>query len=47
MPGLTVMALAAGVHKITMPVSAGAPHSLANARKTRNEMVEDMPVVRA
>ena len=51
LPGLTVMALvpnlrgaeaalAAGVHKLTMPVSASAAHSLANVRKTREEMVE-------
>ena len=55
LPGLTVMALvpnlrgaqaalAAGVHKLTVPVSASAAHSLANVRKTREEMVE---VVRA
>lgn len=51
LPGLTVMALvpnlrgaeaalAAGVHKITIPVSASAAHSLANVRKTREEMIE-------
>ena len=45
LPGLTVMALvpnlrgaeaalAAGVHKLTIPVSASAAHSLANVRKT-------------
>jgi hydroxymethylglutaryl-CoA lyase len=50
LPGLTVMALvpnlrgaqsaiAAGVHKLTIPVSASAAHSLANVRKTREEMV--------
>jgi len=50
-PGLTVMALvpnlrgaeaaiAAGVHKMTLPVSASEPHSLANVRKTRQQMVE-------
>lgn len=50
LPGFTVMALvpnlrgaqaamAAGVHKITIPVSASAAHSLANVRKTREEMV--------
>jgi len=53
LPGLTVMALvpnrkgaeaalAAGVHKLTMPVSASAAHSLANVRKTREEMVEEV-----
>jgi hydroxymethylglutaryl-CoA lyase len=51
LPGLTVMALvpnlrgaeaalAAGVHKLTIPVSASAAHSLANVRKTREEMIE-------
>jgi hydroxymethylglutaryl-CoA lyase len=54
-PGVTVMALVpnlrgaqaamdAGVHKITIPVSASAAHSLANVRQTREAMVE---VVRA
>ena len=49
--GLTVMtlvpnlrgaeaALRAGVHKVTIPVSASAAHSLANVRKTRDEMIE-------
>ena len=53
LPGLTVMALVpnlrgaraaleAGVHKITVPVSASAAHSLANVRKTREEMVEEV-----
>lgn len=52
-PGLTVMALApnlrgaesaiaAGVHKITLPVSASEAHSLANVRKTRAQMVEEV-----
>jgi hydroxymethylglutaryl-CoA lyase len=51
--GLTVMALvpnlrgaqaalAAGVHKLTIPVSASAAHSLANVRKTREEMVVEV-----
>lgn len=50
-PGLTVMALApnlrgaeaaiaAGVHKVTLPVSASEAHSLANVRQTRADMVE-------
>ena len=50
LPGLTVMALVpnrkgaqaaldAGVHKLTMPVSASVAHSLANVRKTPTEMV--------
>jgi hydroxymethylglutaryl-CoA lyase len=53
LPGLTVMALvpnlrgaqaaiAAGVHKLTIPVSASAAHSLANVRKTREEMVQEV-----
>ena len=56
LPGLTVMALvpnrrgaeaalAAGVHKLTMPVSASAAHSLANVRKTREEMVEEVRAI--
>jgi len=51
--GLTVMALvpnlrgaeaalAAGVHKLTIPVSASAAHSLANVRKTREQMIEEV-----
>ena len=50
-PGVTVMALvpnlrgaeaaiSAGVHKLTIPVSASAAHSLANVRQTREQMVE-------
>ncbi|WP_048438371.1 hydroxymethylglutaryl-CoA lyase [Caenimonas sp. SL110] len=53
LPGLTVMALVpnlrgaqaaleAGVHKITIPVSASQAHSLANVRKTREQMVEEV-----
>ena len=53
LPGLTVMALVpnlrgaqaaieAGVHKHTIPVSASAAHSLANVRKTREEMIEEV-----
>ncbi len=53
LPGLTVMALvpnlkgaevalAAGVHKLTIPVSASEAHSLANVRKTSAEMVEEV-----
>ncbi|MEY2953823.1 MAG: hypothetical protein RLZZ401_1910 [Pseudomonadota bacterium] len=52
-PGITVMALVpnlrgaeralqAGVHKLTIPVSASAAHSLANVRKTREEMVQEV-----
>jgi hydroxymethylglutaryl-CoA lyase len=53
LPGLTVMALvpnlrgaeaalAAGVHKLTIPVSASEAHSLANVRKSRVAMVEEV-----
>jgi hydroxymethylglutaryl-CoA lyase len=53
LPGLTVMALvpnlhgaraalAAGVHKLTVPVSASAAHSLENVRKTREQMVDEV-----
>lgn len=52
-PGWTVMALVpnrrgaeaalvAGVHKITLPVSASEAHSLANVRKTRAQMVDEV-----
>jgi len=52
-PGWTVMALvpnlrgaeaalAAGVHKLTLPVSASAAHSLANVRKTREQMIDEI-----
>ncbi len=52
-PGLRVMALvpnrrgaeaalAAGVHKLTLPVSASEAHSLANVRKTRGQMVAEL-----
>ena len=55
-PGVTVMALApnlrgaqaaiaAGVHKVTLPVSASAAHSLANVRKTREAMVDEVHAV--
>ncbi|MGE0099162.1 MAG: hydroxymethylglutaryl-CoA lyase [Hydrogenophaga sp.] len=56
--GITVMALvpnrrgaeaalAAGVHKFTLPVSASEAHSLANVRKTRVQMVEALREVHA
>ncbi|OYU99406.1 MAG: hydroxymethylglutaryl-CoA lyase [Burkholderiales bacterium PBB5] len=56
LPGLTVMALvpnrrgaqaalAAGVHKLTLPVSASAAHSLANVRKTPAQMVDEVRAV--
>lgn len=55
-PGLTVMALvpnrrgaeaalASGVHKLTLPVSASEAHSLANVRKTREQMVDEVRAV--
>ena len=58
LPGLTVMALvpnrrgaeaalAAGVHKLTMPVSASAAHSLANVRRTPEAMVEEVRAIAA
>lgn len=56
LPGLTVMALVpnlrgaqaaleAGVHKLTIPVSASAAHSLANVRRTREQMVEEVRAI--
>lgn len=53
LPHLTVMALVpnlkgainaieAGVHKITLPLSASVAHSLANVRKTPEEMLEEV-----
>ena len=56
LPGLVVMALvpnvrgaeaalAAGVHKLTVPVSASAAHSLANVRKTREAMVDEVRAI--
>lgn len=35
-------ALAAGVHKLTIPCSASVAHSLANVRKTREQMVDEV-----
>ncbi|HET8746003.1 MAG TPA: hydroxymethylglutaryl-CoA lyase, partial [Ramlibacter sp.] len=57
-PGWTVMALVpnrkgaeaalqAGVHKLTLPVSASAAHSQANVRKSPLEMVEEVRAVLA
>ncbi len=54
--GVTVMALVpnrrgaesalkAGVHKLTIPVSASTAHSLANVRKTPEEMVEEVRAI--
>ncbi|MGJ7568472.1 hydroxymethylglutaryl-CoA lyase [Variovorax sp. GB1R11] len=56
LPGLVVMALVpnrkgaqaaleAGVHKLTMPVSASVAHSLANVRKTPTEMVDEVRAI--
>jgi len=56
LPRLTVMALvpnlrgaeaalAAGVHKLTVPVSASAAHSLANVRKTPEQMVDEVRAI--
>ena len=55
-PNLTVMALVpnvrgaeaalrAGVHKLTIPVSASAAHSMANVRKTREDMVAEVRAI--
>lgn len=55
-PGVTIMALVpnargaeaalrAGVHKLTIPVSASAAHSMANVRKTREEMMEEVRAI--
>jgi hydroxymethylglutaryl-CoA lyase len=55
-PGLTVMALvpnlkgaeaafAAGVHKVTVPVSASAAHSMANVRRTPGQMVDEVAAI--
>ncbi len=57
-PGLTVMALVpnlrgaqaaieAGAHKLTVPVSASAAHGLANVRKTREQMIEEVRAIAA
>jgi hydroxymethylglutaryl-CoA lyase len=56
LPGLRVLALvpnlrgaeaalAAGVHKISLPISASEAHSLANVRKTPAAMVEELRAV--
>ena len=57
-PHLTVMALVpnvkgakaafeAGVHKVTLPVSASEAHSLANVRKTREQMIQEITEIAA
>jgi hydroxymethylglutaryl-CoA lyase len=38
-------ALAAGAHKLTLPVSASEAHSLANVRKTRAQMIDEVRAV--
>jgi hydroxymethylglutaryl-CoA lyase len=56
LPGLTVVALvpnrqgaetaiAAGVHKLTIPVSASRAHSLANVRRTPGQMVDEVRAI--
>lgn len=56
LPGLVVMALvpnrrgaeaalAAGAHKLTIPVSASAAHSMANVRKTPGQMVDEVRAI--
>jgi hydroxymethylglutaryl-CoA lyase len=35
-------ALAAGAHKLTLPVSASAAHSRANVRKSRDQMIDEV-----
>jgi hydroxymethylglutaryl-CoA lyase len=56
LPGLTVLALVpnlrgaqaaieAGVHKLTVPVSASAAHSLANVHKTPEQMVDEVQAI--
>ncbi|MGN6828427.1 hydroxymethylglutaryl-CoA lyase [Paucibacter sp. M5-1] len=58
LPGLRVLALvpnvrgaeaaiAAGAHKISLPISASEAHSLANVRKTPEAMVEELRAVAA
>jgi hydroxymethylglutaryl-CoA lyase len=55
-PGVTVMALVpnlrgaeaalrAGVHKLTIPVSASTAHMMANVRKTREQMIEEIRAI--
>ncbi len=57
-PHLTVMALVpnakgakaafeAGVHKVTLPVSASEAHSLANVRKSREQMIQEIREIAA
>ena len=39
------IALHAGVHVLTIPVSVSEPHSLANIRKTHDEIIEDVRAI--
>lgn len=39
------VALDAGVHALTIPVSVSEPHSIANIRKTHDEIVEDVRAI--
>lgn len=39
------IAFAAGVHALTVPVSVSEPHSIANIRKTRDEIVDDVRAI--
>jgi hydroxymethylglutaryl-CoA lyase len=39
------VAFDAGVHAITIPVSVSEPHSLANIRKTHDEIIEDVRAI--
>ena len=56
LPGLTVAALApnlrgaqaafeSGVHKLTIPISATEAHSLANVRKTHDQVFQDLAAI--
>ncbi|NRF66183.1 hydroxymethylglutaryl-CoA lyase [Aquincola sp. S2] len=58
LPGLTVMALVpnrkgaeaaleAGVHKLTLPLSASIAHSLANVRRTHEQMLDEIRAIAA
>jgi hydroxymethylglutaryl-CoA lyase len=38
-------AIGAGVHKLTIPVSASVAHSLANVRRTREQMIEEVRAI--
>ena len=38
-------ALKAGVHKVTIPVSVSAAHSMANVRKSREEMIKEVGAI--